>query len=424
MANEQKDIRTLAKRYDKLQTLMQYVNKEALMKEHQKQDSKKASGVDKVTKEEYGQDLEGNINRLLERMKTFSYRPQPVKRVYIPKPGSETKRPLGIPAYEDKLVQGCVAYVLNEIYETKFLDCSYGFREQRSAHMAIEVMNHHIMRDKVNYILEVDIKGFFDNLDQTWLIKFLEHHIEDKNFMRYIVRFLKSGVMSGMERMESDKGTSQGGLISPVLANVYLHYVLDLWFRHIKEEFKGEMYLVRYADDFIILCQYESEASQCYQMLKARLAKFNLEINEEKTRVIPFGRFKGNGDKFDFLGFEFHNGKTNKGTFRTEIITSRKKLKTKRAIVKSWILEHMDTPLSETMTSLNRKMEGHYNYYGINGNLSSLIKFTNYVKHTLYKALNRRSQRKSMTYEIFYRIWNHYMKVPRIKKDIWKWQSV
>jgi len=280
------------------------------------------------------------------------------------------------------------------------------------------------MRNKVNYILEVDIKGFFDNLDQTWLIKFLEHHIEDKNFMRYIVRFLKSGVMSGMERTESDKGTPQGGLISPVLANVYLHYVLDLWFRHIKDDFKGEMYLVRYADDFIILCQHESEANQCNQMLKERLAKFNLEINEEKTRVIPFGRFKGNGDKFDFLGFEFHNGKTNKGTFRTEIITSRKKLKSKRAVVKSWIKEHMDDPLPETMSSLNRKMEGHYNYYGINGNLSSLIKFANYVKHTLYKAFNRRSQRKSMSYEVFYRIWNHYMKNPRIKKDIWKWQRV
>ena len=241
MGNERKDIRTLAKKYAKLQTLMNYINKETLMKQFRKESSNKASGVDKVTKDEYELNLEENIDNLLARMKSFSYRPQPVRRTYIPK-ANGSKRPLGIPAFEDKLVQGCMAYVLNEIYETKFLDCSYGFRENRNCHMAIEEINNHIMRNKISYILDCDIKGFFDNVDHRWMMEFLNHDIGDKNFLRYIVRFLKSGIIEDLKFYESDKGTPQGGLISPILSNVYLHYVLDLWFMHIKKNYKGEMY--------------------------------------------------------------------------------------------------------------------------------------------------------------------------------------
>ena len=327
MENERKDIRTLAKKYAKLQTLMNYINKETLMEQFRKESSNKASGVDKVTKDKYGLNLEENIDDLLKRMKSFSYRPQPVRRTYIPKANGKL-RPLGIPAFEDKLVQGCMAYVLNEIYETKFLNCSYGFRENRNCHMAIEEINNHIMRDKVNYILDCDIKGFFDNVDHYWMMEFLKHDIGDKNFLRYIVRFLKSGIIEDLKYYESDKGTPQGGLISPVLANVYLHYVLDLWFEHIKKKYKGEMYLIRYADDFVVLFQYENEAKDFYNKLIERLAKFNLEIATDKTRILPFGRFKGTKEKFDFLGFEFHNGKTIRGIYRTHIITSRKKIKT------------------------------------------------------------------------------------------------
>lgn len=230
MENERKDIRTLAKKYDKLQTLMCYVNKETLMEQHKKQMKGKASGIDGVTKEQYNENAESNIENLLNRMKKFSYKPQAVKRVYIPKTGSDKLRPLGIPAYEDRLVQGCMAYVLNEIYETKFLDCSYGFRPNRNCHQTIREINQTIMTKKVNYILDADIKGFFDNVDHNWLIEFLKHDIGDKNFLRYISRFLKSGIIENLKYYESDKGTPQGGLISPVLANVYLHYVLDLWF--------------------------------------------------------------------------------------------------------------------------------------------------------------------------------------------------
>ena len=190
MENERKDIRELAIKHNRLQTLMHYVNKETLIQAHNKQVIGKASGVDKVTKETYEEHLEENIDNLLMRMKKFSYKPQPVRRTYIPKPGSDKMRPLGIPAYEDKLVQWCMTQVLNEIYETKFLDCSYGFRPNRNCHMAIKEINQRIMINKVNYILDCDIKGFFDNVNHDWMIKFLEHNIQDKNFIRYIVRFL------------------------------------------------------------------------------------------------------------------------------------------------------------------------------------------------------------------------------------------
>ena len=424
MENERKDIRELAIKHKKLQTLMHYVNKETLRQAHYKQLIGKASGVDKITKEIYEEHLEENIDNLLMKMKKFSYKPQPVRRTYIPKPGSDKMRPLGIPAYEDKLVQWCMTQVLNEIYETKFLDCSYGFRPNRNCHMAIKEINQRIMINKVNYILDCDIKGFFDNVNHEWLIKFLEHDIQDKNFIRYIVRFLKSGIIEDLKYYESDKGTPQGGIISPILANVYLHYVLDTWFYVIKKKFKGEMYLIRYADDFVVLFQYENEANLFYKLLVERLAKFGLEIATDKTRILPFGRFKGKKeDKFTFLGFDFHNGKTINGKYRTYIKSSVKKLKVKRQNLKEWARKNMHNPIEDIMTTLNRKLEGHYNYYGINGNYCSIKKFFTYAKYTMFRVFNRRSQKRHMKYEDFERIWKYYINLPRIKVNLWGWQS-
>ena len=229
-------------------SLIHLVNKETIKEQHRKQPKEKASGIDRITKEEYDKDLDKNIENLIKRMKKFSYKPLPVRRTYIPKLNGKL-RPLGIPSYEDKLVQGVMANILNEIYEGKFLDCSYGFRPNRNCHQAIRAINQHIMINKVNYILDADIKGFFDNVNHEWLMKFQEHDIGDKNFLRYINRFLISGYMENMKYYETDKGTPQGGLISPILANVYLHYVLDLWFeKYVKPRLKGEAYLVRYAD--------------------------------------------------------------------------------------------------------------------------------------------------------------------------------
>lgn len=381
-------------KYGKVNSLMQYINEETLLKYHKLQPKGKAMGIDNVTKEMYEENLYENLKKLIENMKKFSYRPLPVKRVYIPK-GNGKMRPLGIPSYEDKIVQGVFREILDIIYENKFYDFSYGFRENKDCHQAILEINHHIMFDKINYVVDADIKGFFDNLNHDWLIKFLENDIADKNFIRYIKRFLIGGIMEDGKKLESDKGTPQGGLISPVLANVYLHYVLDNWFNFLKNKgyFKGEAYLVRYADDFVVLFQYESEANNFYITLKERLAKFNLELEENKSRIIPFGKYKGTKDTFDFLGFTHINGKNRKGKYKLIHHTSKKKLKQKKENVKKWLKENMHNSIKEIVPKLNVKLEGHYRYYGIFDNYKALLNFTKFVKETLYRCLRRRGQR-------------------------------
>lgn len=285
MVNDYTRIAKQQEKYGTVQGLMSYINQESLKEQHRKQERRKAVGIDGVTKEEYGKNLEENTKELIERMKKFSYRPQSVRRVYIPKPGSDKRRPLGIPAYEDKLVQGVMAEILNQIYERIFLDMSYGFRPNRSCHGAIEKLDKIIMNGKIEWIVDADIRGCFENIDHKWLVKFLEEIIEDKVFIRYIVRFLKSGIMEDMKRHETDRGTPQGGLISPILANVYLHYVLDLWFKNvIQKNCKGKAYMVRYADDFVSCFEKEEEAREYYEELKKRLAKFRIRTSRRKEQ--------------------------------------------------------------------------------------------------------------------------------------------
>lgn len=232
MEHELKEIRYQSKTYARLETLMNRVNETSIKEAHRKQVQSKAVGVDGITKEDYGKELDKNVADLIRRMKRFSYKPQPVRRTYIPKANGKL-RPLGIPAYEDRLVQNVMADLLNDVYEERFLNYSYGFRPNRNAHQVVKFINQTVMIKKVNYVLEADIKGFFDNVNHDWLMKFLEHDIADKNYLRYIKRFLIAGVMEGTERKESDRGTPQGGQISPILANVYLHYVLDLWYEKV-----------------------------------------------------------------------------------------------------------------------------------------------------------------------------------------------
>lgn len=421
MENERKDIKYYAQRNIKVENLIHFVNKETLKEQHKKQQRNKASGIDKMTKDEYGINLEENIENLIERMKKFSYKPLPVRRTYIPKVNGKL-RPLGIPAYEDKLVQGVMADILNEIYECKFLECSYGFRPNRSCHQAIREINQRIMINKVNYILDCDIKGFFDNVNHRWLMKFLEHDINDKAFLRYINRFLISGYMENMKYYETDKGTPQGGLISPILANVYLHYVLDLFFeKYIKPKLKGEAYLVRYADDFIIMFQYENEAKQVYQLLIKRLAKFGLEMEQEKTRILPFGRFKGTKETFDFLGFMHYNGITRNGKYTVSHKMSKKKRKLKQQAITKWIKEHRAVKFIETIKLLNKKLIGLYAYYGINGMLSELYKIYYHTLYALRSSIFRRSQRR-LSIKIFNEILKRVpIAEPKIYKDIWCW---
>ena len=424
MATKAEGIREQSAKYPRVENLMHNVNEETLMSEHRKQNRKKAVGVDGVSKNRYDENAEENIRELVKRMKKFQYKPLPVKRVYIPKANGK-KRPLGLPSYEDKLVQGVMADILNDVYEPRFLDCSYGFRENRNAHQVVRYINQTIMCRKVNYVLEADIKGFFDNVDHDWLMKFLEHDIADKNFLRYIKRFLIGGIMEGTELKESDRGTPQGGLISPVLANVYLHYVLDLWFeKGIKPRLKGEGYYVRYADDFLIMFQYENEAGKVMQALIPRLGKFGLEVAEDKTRILPIGRFKGTKEDFDFLGFTFYNTKTRTGKYRVGVRTSKKKLKAKKQAAKAWLKTRLTKPVADTMKTLAAVIRGHCNYYGVNGNFHAIQNFWKYLKYATYRMLNRRDQKGKFRYKKYLRVWNYYISEPHLTKDIWNWSQM
>ena len=422
MEQEPKGIREQSAKYPAVQNLMHNVNERTLMAEHRKQSRRKATGIDGVDKVAYDEKAEENVAELVERMRKFQYRPLPVRRTYIPKANGKL-RPLGIPAYEDRLVQGVMAKVLNEVYEPRFLECSYGFRPGKSAHDVVRYINQTIMRKKVNYVLEADIKGFFDHVDHDWLMKFLAHDIQDKNFLRYVKRFLIAGIMEDGKRLDSERGTPQGGQISPVLANVYLHYVLDLWIeKAVKPRMRGEVYYVRYADDFLILFQHENEARKVMEVLPKRLGKFSLEVAVDKTRILPIGRFKGTQEDFDFLGFTFFNTKTRTGKYRLGIRTSKKKLKAKRQAAKAWLKERMHKPIAETMQIIASIVRGHCNYYGVNGNYHAIQSFWKYLRYSTYRVLNRRHQKRSLKYDKFLRIWNYYVKEPHLTTDIWGWQ--
>lgn len=427
MENAFEEIALLAEKHNKVQTIMHYVNRENLIREHIKQISGKAIGVDGINKETYEEHLEENIDNLLARMKSFSYKPKAVRRTYIPKAGSDKLRPLGIPCYEDKLVQGVMRNILDRIYENKFYDFSYGFREGKSCHDAIKEVNQIIMTKRISFIVDADIKGFFDNVDHEWMMKFLEHDIQDKNFLRYIKRFLKAGIIEDMKFYESDKGTPQGGLISPICANVYLHYVLDMWFDIVvKKHCKGDAYIVRYADDFVCFFQYQKEAENFYKALIERFKKFGLELASDKSKIIAFGRFAkqnskdGKTETFDFLGFTHINGKTRTGKYRLQHRTSRKKLKAKKLNVKEWLKSNMHGKPSDIIKLLNRKLIGHYAYYGVSGNYRGLLNFYRFVKVALYKVITRRSQRAYLSWARYQSLLKkHPITEPKIYANIW-----
>lgn len=420
MENDYSEIRKQLIKYKNVQSIMPYINKTSLRNKNLQLNGNKATGVDRVTKEEYETNLEDNLDVLLDKMKKLQYRPQPSKRVYIPKANGK-KRPLGIPSYEDKLVQGIMSDILNVIYEPIFLDCSCGFRPNRDCHMAIDKLDKMIMKEKTNWIVEADIKGFFDNVNHDWLVKFLEHEIKDKIFIRYIRRFLIAGIMEEGNYHDTEKGTPQGGLISPVLANVYLHYVLDLWFDlYIKVKCKGKCNLVRYADDFVACFEREEEANMFYTELVERLAKFNLEIEPTKSRIFPFGRNSNANDSFDFLGFNIHNAKSRNGYYKVGYKTSEKKSKIKKQNIKEYLKLNRDVKPKEIIKHLNKVLIGYYNYYGISFNFHWLTEIYNYVKTQLKKWLSRRSQRGTINWEKYKAILEYAPLVkPKITFKLW-----
>lgn len=422
MANDFSKIAIQLQKHKTVQGIMKYVNQEALIEQHKKQEKNKATGIDNVSKMDYEENLKKNTAELIERMKTMSYKPQEVKRVYIPKTGSNELRPLGIPAYEDRLVQGAMADVLNEIYENIFLDCSFGFRPGKDCHQAIKKLDEIIMKKNINYVVDADIKGFFNNVNHEWLVKFLELTIQDPKFIQYIMRFLKSGIMENMQHYESDKGTPQGGLISPILANVYLHYVLDLWFElYIKIKCKGEAYLIRYADDFVCCFEKEEDARMFYAELKDRLKKFDLELAENKSRIIPFGN-NDSKEKFDFLGFTHVNGVNRKGNYKLAHYTSGKKSKAKKQAVKLWLIEKTRKyKIPYLIKKLNIKLQGTFRYYGVSDNMKWMTQFRKYVIYELYQQICRRSQKGKINWEKYSKILEYNpIVLPKVYHSMWQ----
>jgi group II intron reverse transcriptase/maturase len=388
-----------------------------------------AAGIDKVTRAEYEENLEENLAVLVEKLHRMAYIPQSVRRVYISKPGSDKKRPLGIPALEDKLVQAGLARLLTAIHEQDFIKDSYGFRPGRSCHDALRALSCEVEGGQVHYVVDADIKGFFDNVDHEWMMKFLGHRIADKRVLRYVMRFLKAGIMEDGVVSASDKGTPQGGLISPILANIYLHYSLDLWFVGVfQKSCCGRSRIIRYADDFVVCFQREVDATRFRHELDERLAKFGLEISPEKTKIIEFGPFaeskaKRSGGKaatFDFLGFTHYCSRTRDGRhFRMKRITSRNKFTAKIRMVKDWLRANRTLPTRELMGKVVAKLRGHFAYYGVTDNSRGISRFAYEVRCLLFKWLNRRGKRGCMSWDKFNRFLKKFpIPQPRITVNL------
>ena len=381
-----------------------------------------APGVDGETWQRYGERLEANLADLSGRLRRGAYRAKPVRRVLIPKPDGR-QRPLGVTTLEDKVVQRALVTVLNCIYEADFLGFSYGFRPGRRPHDALDALSVGIHRKKVNWVLDADIRGFFDAIDHECLVKLLEHRIADRRVVRLIQKWLSAGVLVDGEWTRSDVGTPQGGGISPLLANVYLHYVFDLWVRDWRRQATGDVIVVRYADDFIVGFQYEWEARRFWDELRERLAAYGLELHPEKTRLIEFGRFavwnrkrngRGKPDTFDFLGFTHACGKTRKGRFIVLRLTIRKRLRAKLREIHTTLRQRWHDPVPEVGRWLGSIIRGHVNYYGVPLNYDRLEAFHHQVICLWKRALSRRSQKAHVTWERMRRIARRWLPPVRI----------
>ena len=389
----------------------------------------RASGVDGVTWKEYGEHLEENLRDLVTRMKAKRYSPQPAKRVYIPK-DEHSQRPLGLPALEDKIVQVGIAKILEAIYEADFLDCSYGFRPGRGCHQAVNAVDKTIMTQPINHLIDADIKGFFDNVSHLWLMKFLQVRIKDPSLLLLIQRFLKAGYLEAGKIVATEQGTPQGGNLSPTLSNIFLHYVLDLWFeKRLKRQVQGVCFLVRYADDFVCMVQHRDDAQNMLQMLRERFTQFDLVLHPEKTRVISFGRYerrnaqwqKRRANTFDFLGFTHYCDASRWGKFIVGRQTSRKKFRKKCQELRMWLKAVRSTiPVQEWWSVLKAKLTGHYQYYGVSGNMRGIARFYHFTLGLVLKWLNRRSQRHSFSWDGFRTYLGHYpLPKPRIVHNLY-----
>jgi len=418
-------IRRVAKerKKEKFTSLLHHISIDLLDEAFFELKEEAAPGVDGLTWAEYEQNLDRNIEDLHARVHRGAYRALPSRRVYIPKPDGR-QRPLAVAALEDKIVQRATAAVLNAIYEEDFLGFSYGFRPGRGTHDALNALCVAIERKKVNWILDADIRSFFDEISQEWLIRFLEHRIGDRRIIRLIQKWLKAGVLEDGIVSASDRGTGQGSVISPLLANVYLHYVLDLWAaRWRRREANGDMIIVRYADDFIVGFQYERDARGFLDELRARLQEFALSLHAEKTRLIEFGRFAakdrkvrglGKPETFNFLGFTFICGKTRSGKFLLIRKTRRDRMRAKLRRLKQEMWRRMHHPIPQQGKWLGHVVRGYFNYHAVPMNFRSLAVFRVEVAKRWRRVLSRRSQRGNLNWAQMTKLMNEWLPRPRI----------
>lgn len=406
-------------------SLMHHITEDLLRTAYITLNRSAAAGVDDVTWREYGKKLKEHLPALHERVQSGKYRAMPSKRIWIPKPDGR-KRPIGIAVLEDKIVQQAVAMVLNQIFEVDFLGFSYGFRPKRNPHNALDAVWVGIEKRKVNWVLDADIKGFFDAISHEWLLKFLEHRIADQRLLRLCRKWLRAGVSEAGQWSKTDVGTPQGAVISPVLANLYLHHVLDLWADAWRKTARGDVIIVRYADDFVMGFQYRNEADLFLQQLRERMARFGLELHQEKTRLIEFGRFaaanrskrgEGKPETFDFLGFTHICAKTKRGnrfTIRRKTIAKRLRAKVKK--MKEGIRLRMHDPIPEQGQWLRAVVLGHLNYYAVPGNKQSTDAFRTAAMREWLHALRRRSQKaRSLTWKRFQRLVRTWLPTSRVR---------
>jgi group II intron reverse transcriptase/maturase len=416
VAERDKDVRFTA--------LLHHVDVESLRRAYLALKRQAAPGVDGVTWKDYGRNLEANLQDLHGRVHRGAYRAKPSRRVFIPKADGR-QRPLGIATVEDKIVQSAVVAVLNAIYEADFLGFSYGFRPGRRQHDALDALASGILRKKVNWVLDADVADFFTSLDQGWMGKFLEHRIGDKRVLGLIQKWLEAGVIEDGAWAECDEGTPQGAPVSPLLANVYLHYAFDQWVEQWRRrQARGDMIVVRYADDFVVGFEHRADAERFQAELSERLAKFGLGLKAEKTRLIEFGRFAagnreerglGKPETFDFLGFTHISGKTRSGGFALRRKTMAKRMRAKLKEVKAELTRRMHLPVPEVGRWLRSVVQGHLAYYAVPGNLRAVRAFRDQAGRHWFQALRRRSQRTKMTWERMGRLAKRHLPPLRVQ---------
>ena len=407
-------------------SLAHLLDESALYRAFCRQREDAAVGVDGVTKEDYEQHLADNLQGLQERLRTKRYRHQPIRRVHIPKDNGKT-RPLGISAFQDKVVQDALREVLQAVYEQDFLDCSYGFRPGRSAHDAVRALHVAADRGELSWVLEADIVSFFDSIDRTALLGMLRERVADGSLLRLVSKCLHVGVLDGEDFSTPESGTAQGSILSPLLGNVYLHHVLDRWFhREVQPRLRGRACLIRYADDFVIGFEYREDAERVMAVLPRRLQRYGLTLHPDKTRLLDFRRppavqqdGKGPGT-FDFLGFTLYWRRSRRGRWHLACKTRRARLRRAIQAVSSWCRRHRHEELEVQHAALRSRLQGHYNYFGVNGNLKCLACLLWHARRAWRKWLSRRSQRARLTWERFLEILREYpLPSPRVMVPIW-----